>query len=204
MIAKLMGLVDSVFEGFVILNVGGVGYRVFVSTKTLSKLPAAGEATSLFIETQVREDHIHLFGFADLAEQTLFNTLTIVQGVGAKVAMAILSVLSVKEIQMAVMTGDAKAFTRVSGIGPKLATRLITELKGKTNIVSAEDMPVIGSATVQTDSKILSDAVSALCNLGYSRTEAGIQAAQIFKNNPDANLSEVIRLTLKEMGKGTG
>ncbi len=203
MIAKLMGILDSICEGYVVINVSGVGYRVFCSTKTIAKLPALEHAVSLFIETQVREDHIHLFGFSDATEQQLFNTLTVVQGVGSKVALAILSSLSVYEIQMAVMTGDAKAFTRVSGIGPKLAARLVTELKGKMgNLGTSEPMQVLsGGKEVSTSSRIMEDAVSALVNLGYSRTEAGIAAAQALKVNPDAALSEVIRLSLKEMGK---
>lgn len=207
MIAKLIGIVDSLYDGFVILNVSGVGYRVFCSTKTISKLPAINYTASLFIETQVREDHIHLFGFSDATEQQLFNILTVVQGVGAKVGLSILSALSPNEIQIAVMTGDAKAFTRVSGIGPKLATRLVTELKGKLGSVgSNESMMVLGSSTHQGTplNKTLDDALSALVNLGYSRTEAAITAAQIMRENPEITLSELIRLSLKEIGKANG
>lgn len=201
MIAKLMGVLDSVYDGFIILNVSGVGYRVFCSAKTLAKMPACGEAVSLFIETQVREDAIRLFGFSSRSEQDIFNTLTVVQGVGAKVGMAILSTLSVNEIQMAVSTGDSKAFARVSGIGPKLAARLITELKGK--IQGLEFLsPATDSDTAQTtDSRLLSDIISALVNFGYSRTEAGIFASQALKDNPSATLSDLIRLALKEIGK---
>lgn len=206
MIGKLTGFVDGIYDGFIYLNVGGVGYRVFCSTKTVAALPK-GEAVSLFIETQVREDHIHLFGFSSISEQEVFNTLTGVQGVGAKVGMAILSSLGLNEISMAVATGDNKAFTRVSGIGPKLATRIVTELKGKAGLLTADMMELNGSgeaASVSTDSRILQDSISALVNLGYSRTEAGIKASETLKSNPDATLSDVIRLTLKEMGKANG
>ncbi len=205
MIGKLTGFVDGVFDGFIFLNVGGVGYRVFCSTKTAASLPK-GESVSLFIETQVREDHIHLFGFSSLSEQEVFNTLTGVQGVGAKVGMAILSSLGLNEISMAVATGDNKAFTRVSGIGPKLATRIVTELKGKAGLLTADMMEInpVGVSNGSSDSRILQDSISALVNLGYSRTEAGIKASETLKLNPEATLSDVIRLTLKEMGKANG
>ena len=207
MIGKLTGFLDGQGDGFIYLNVHGVGYRVFCSTKTMASIRKE-EEVSLFVETQVREDHIHLFGFLSAAEQEIFNTLTGVQGVGAKVGMAILSSLGLNEISMAVATGDNKAFTRVSGIGPKLATRIVTELKGKAGLLTADMMELntigSGSEAVSSDSRILQDAVSALVNLGYSRTEAGIKASETLKNNKDATLSDVIRLTLKEMGKSNG
>ncbi len=203
MIAKLKGLVDSICDGYIILDVAGVGYRVFCSTRTMGNLPAIGQAVSLYIETQVREDSIRLFGFATPTEQQLFNTLTVVQGVGAKVALAILSSLSVHEVQMAVMTGDSKAFTRVPGIGPKLAARLVTELKGKLGSLGTnEEMMVLSVGTTnQTANRALEDAMSALVNLGYARTEAGVVVAQILRDNPDANTGELIRLSLKEIGR---
>lgn len=206
MIGKLTGYLDGMGDGFIYLNVRGVGYRVFCSTKTMSSLNKE-EEVSLFIETQVREDHIHLFGFLSASEQEIFNTLTGVQGVGAKVCMAILSSLGLNEISMAVATGDNKAFTRVSGIGPKLATRIVTELKGKSGLLTADMMELNACGVtpcVSPDSRILQDAISALINLGYSRTEAGIKAAETLKNNKEASLSDVIRLTLKEMGKSNG
>lgn len=206
MIGKLTGYLDGMGDGFIYLNVRGVGYRVFCSTKTMSSLNKE-EEVSLFIETQVREDHIHLFGFLSASEQEIFNTLTGVQSVGAKVGMAILSSLGLNEISMAVATGDNKAFTRVSGIGPKLATRIVTELKGKSGLLTADMMELNACSVtpcVSPDSRILQDAISALINLGYSRTEAGIKAAETLKNNKEASLSDVIRLTLKEMGKSNG
>ncbi len=205
MIAKLIGLLDSVFDGFVILNVSGVGYRVFCSAKTVGKLPAVGQTATLFIETQVREDHIHLFGFADATEQQLFTILTVVQGVGAKVALAILSALSAADIQMAVMTGDSKAFTRANGVGPKLAVRIVTELKGKLGALgSNETLTVSSGSVVPTANRVMEDAVSALVNLGYSRTESGMAVAAILREQPDVSVTELIRLALKEMGKANG
>ena len=201
MIAKLTGVLDSIFEGFIILDVGGVGYRVFCSAKTIGKLPTKGGQVSLMIETQVREDHIHLIGFADVTEQQTFGYLSTVQGVGAKVALAILSALSPNDIQMSVMTGDSKAFTRASGVGPKLGVRIVTELKGKLGSLGTnEEMIVAGSGA--GNSSLMAEAVSALVNLGYSRTEAGMTVATVLRQNPDASIGEVIRLSLKEIGKG--
>jgi len=201
MIAKLTGVLDSIFEGFIILDVGGVGYRVFCSAKTIAKLPTKGGQVSLMIETQVREDHIHLIGFADVTEQQTFGYLSTVQGVGAKVALAILSALSPNDIQMAVMTGDSKAFTRASGVGPKLGVRIVTELKGKLGSLGTnEEMIVAGSGA--GNSSLMAEAVSALVNLGYSRTEAGMTVATVLRQNPEASIGEVIRLSLKEIGKG--
>ena len=201
MIAKLTGILDSIFEGFIVLDVGGVGYRVFCSAKTISKLPVKGGQVSLMIETQVREDHIHLIGFADVTEQQTFGYLSTVQGVGAKVALAILSALSPNDIQMAVMTGDSKAFTRASGVGPKLGVRIVTELKGKMGSLGTdEEMIPAGNNT--GSSALMAEAISALVNLGYSRTEAGMTVATVLRQNPEAAVGEVIRLSLKEIGKG--
>ncbi len=203
MIAKLTGILDSVFDGYIILDVNGVGYRVFCSAKTVGKLPAKGGTVSLMIETQVREDHIHLIGFADVTEQQAFGLLSTVQGVGARVALAILSALSPADMQMAVMTGDAKAFTRANGVGPKLGTRIVSELKGKLGSLGCnEEMVVAGGGVSDVGSHVMTEAVSALVNLGYSRTEAGMTVAGILRENPGAAVGEVIRLSLKEIGKG--
>ena len=202
MIAKLTGILDSIFEGFIVLDVGGVGYRVFCSAKTISKLPVKGGQVSLMIETQVREDHIHLIGFADVTEQQTFGYLSTVQGVGAKVALAILSALSPNDIQMAVMTGDSKAFTRASGVGPKLGVRIVTELKGKMGSLGINEEMVVTESGRGTNSSVMTEAISALVNLGYSRTEAGLTVATVLRQNPEAAVGEVIRLSLKEIGKG--
>ena len=203
MIAKLTGLLDSIYEGYIILDVNGVGYRVFCSAKTIGKLPAKGGNVSLMIETQVREDHIHLIGFADVTEQQTFGYLSTVQGVGAKVALAILSALSPNDIQMAVMTGDSKAFTRAIGVGPKLGVRIVTELKGKMGSLGInEEMSVIGETIGKGGTHVMTEAVSALVNLGYSRTEAGLTVATVLRQNPEAPVGEIIRLSLREIGKG--
>lgn len=198
MIAKLRGIFDSADDGFVILDVNGVGYRVFCSAKTQMKMPPRGQTATLLIETQVREDHIHLFGFADASEKSYFTLLTTVQGVGAKVALAILSVLSADELSMAIASGDSKSVTRAPGVGPKLAVRIVTELKGKigsaTQLAGA-DTPagevVRGSA--------VNDAVSALVNLGYARMDAAMAVSKSFKKRGEtAKVDELIRDALKE------
>lgn len=197
MIAKLFGIVDSCCDGFAILNVGGVGYRVFCSTRTLGALPPKGQAAVLFIETQVREDHIHLFGFICEEEKAWFERLTTVQGVGARVGLALLSALSSEELAVALSTGDAKALNRANGVGPKLATRIITELKGKTVL------PVggIGINAVQMSASAVEEAISALVNLGYGRSESGVTVGRIYQNNPGIGVAELISLTLQEIGK---
>ena len=204
MIGSLSGLVDGIFDGYIILDVGGVGYRVFCSSKTASKLSGIGQAAKLLIETQVREDHIHLFGFADATEKQAFELITTVQGVGAKVALAILSALSANELQMAIMTGDAKAITRANGVGPKLASRIVAELKGKTGTLGSNETMVVlqNNGVAGVSNAAMDEAISALVNLGYGKSESGMTVASIIRNNPDIKTAELIRLSLKEIGKG--
>lgn len=201
MIAKLKGVLDSTGEGFLILDVNGVGYRVFCSNKTLVKMPVAGQPAALLIETQVREDHIHLFGFADAAEKSWFSLLTTVQGVGAKVGLAILSVLSSEELSMAIASGDSKSMTRAPGVGPKLAVRIVTELKGKVGgfISSAGTDTPSGEVVQPAAGNVVNDAVSALVNLGYARMDAMMAVSKSFKvRGNDAKVDELIRDALKE------
>jgi len=175
MIAKLRGLVDSQGDDSVVIDVGGVGYLVFCSGKTLSKLPGAGEATVLFIETHVREDHIHLYGFGDTVEREWFRLLLTVQGVGSKVALAILSVLSPEELSRAIAAADKAMVSRANGVGPKLAVRLLTELKDKAAGISLSSaFPAVGvsAGAAPLESGALEDAISALVNLGYRRIDA--------------------------------
>ena len=204
MIGSLSGLVDGIFDGYIILDVGGVGYRVFCSSKTASKLSGIGQAAKLLIETQVREDHIHLFGFADSMEKQAFELITTVQGVGAKVALASLSALSASDLQMAIMTGDAKAITRANGVGPKLASRIVAELKGKTGTLGTNETMVVLQNTGGNSATngAIDEAISALVNLGYGKSEAGMTVASIMRQNPEIKTTELIRLSLKEIGKG--
>ncbi len=173
MIARLKGLLDAVLEDRVIVDVGGVGYVVFCSIRTLNRLPGIGEAVRLEIETHVREDHIHLYGFYEPAERDWFRLLTTVQGVGARVAMAILSTLSPDDLAQAIAAQDKAAVSRANGVGPKVAGRIVSELKDKAanvSLVQTVHAPAISGAAQQPD--MMEDAVSALVNLGYSRTEA--------------------------------
>jgi holliday junction DNA helicase RuvA len=171
-IAKLTGIVDSTGDGWVVLDVGGVGYLVFCSGRTLSRL-TAGQAASLRVETAVRDDAINLYGFADSAERQWFRMLTTVQGVGAKAALAVLTALAADELVQAIAAGDRGAITRAAGVGPKLAGRIIGELREKVEIAA------LGTAGAVTSGPgnwglggDVGDAVSALVNLGFRPAEA--------------------------------
>jgi Holliday junction DNA helicase RuvA len=173
MIGKLKGRIDSSDEDSVIIDVGGVGYHVFCAGRTLAQLPGVGEATELLIHTHVREDHIHLFGFPDANEREWFLTLMTVQGVGVKMAMAILSVFSPQQLAHAIAAKDTKALTRVSGVGAKLAERLTTELKNKVAKLPTGSVSIgAGKGSALPPVSVSEDALSALVNLGYSRGEA--------------------------------
>ncbi|MGE0726229.1 MAG: Holliday junction branch migration protein RuvA [Alphaproteobacteria bacterium] len=203
MIAKLAGLLDAVLPDGCVVDVGGVGYLVFCSGKTLARLPAPGEAVQLAVITHVREDHIHLYGFIDQAEREWFRLLTTVQGVGAKVALGILSALTPADLGQAIALQDKAALTRAEGVGPKLAARLLTELKDKTagivlapalaasRAAAAGGAPLAGAAD---------DAVSALVNLGYRRVEAFNAVATAQKRlGAEAALDALIRAGLQEL-----
>jgi len=176
MIARLKGIVDEIGDDWVVVDVNGVGYLVFASGRTLGNL-VVGEATVIFIETHVREDHIHLYGFADAVDRDWFKLLTTVQGVGAKVGLALQGVLSPDEVSRAIMSGDKTAITRAPGVGPKLASRIISELKDKVGSLTlgqtlqAEVGATSAGGAVGAPNDI-SDAVSALVNLGYSPSQA--------------------------------
>ena len=216
MIAKLRGKVDTIGDDFCIVDVNGVGYLVFASAKSLGKLKIGAEA-SLLIETVVREDSISLFGFADAWEKEWFTTLTKVQGVGAKVCLAILSVLAPMQLAQAVSAQDKNSFTRASGVGPKLAARIVTELKDKIVTVPvsefAKEINMDMTPNEQTanyedvlaaqadDPTKIEDAISALVNLGYQRLEAYKAVNQAALNAPDADMSELVKLALKEFAR---
>jgi Holliday junction DNA helicase RuvA len=210
MIAKLTGILDSAREGQAVIDVNGVGYLVFCSARTLASLPPRGQAASLAIETHVREDHIHLYGFANDAEREWFKLLTTVQGVGAKVALAILSVLSPTEIAQAIVASDRTAVARADGVGPKLAQRVVTELKDKAGSIGlAHGMPVATAtfgkpAEGAEEDAELADAVSALVNLGYKRVEAfGAVSNASRKLGRKVAAADLIRAGLKELGTPT-
>jgi Holliday junction DNA helicase RuvA len=204
MIGKLKGTVDGISEDHVLVDVHGVGYLVQASSRTLQGLHN-GEAVTLHIETQVREDAIRLFGFVTEVEREWFRLLQTVQGVGSKVALAILSVLSGGEIATAIGTQDKATIGRAPGVGPKLAQRIVTELKDKSPAMSGLDMGVASLANAVADRaapKPVADAISALANLGYPQAQAMTAIAAAVKTLGDgAETSALIRQGLKEMSK---
>jgi len=205
MIAKLKGLVDQLLDGMAVIDVGGVGYLIFCSRRTLDRLGAPGNAVSVHVETHVREDHIHLYGFADRAELEAYRVLTTVQGVGGRHALALLSVLGPEELSMAIAAQDKAMLTRADGVGPKLAARICAELKDKmaaiplgpsalTKGASAPKAEAAGSGGVNED------AVSALVNLGYGRSEAFGAVARAARELGDgATVQALIPAALKEL-----
>ncbi len=201
-IAALNGRVDSVTAEGAVIDVGGVGYQVFASAQDAGRAAAAGEPIKLAIETHVREDHIHLFGFVDAAERDWFRLLTTVQGVGARVALAILSVLDPDALTTALAAQDKTALTRADGVGPKLAARILNELRDKTPLgdqLAAPAPAVAGAAGARGADR--SDAISALVNLGYGRSEAfGAVGRAAQALGDDAGVEALIREGLKELG----
>ncbi len=203
MIGKLKGLIDSYGEDFVILDVNGVGYVVQCSARTLQKLPRPGEAAALAIETQVREDAIRLFGFTSGSERDWFRLLQSVQGVGSKVALAILGVMGPNELGTAIASQDKATVGRAQGVGPKLAARIVAELKDKAPAFGHVD-PLVARLSGEDDDKAtpapVRDAISALVNLGYGRPQAAAAiAASVKALGEGAQTSALIRQGLKEL-----
>ncbi len=200
MIAQLTGRVDALSDGTCVIDVGGVGYLVQASSRTLSALPQPPAAAKVLIETHVREDAIVLYGFADSAERDWFRLLTTVQGVGGKVALAILSALSPRDLIGAIAAGDKASLTRAQGVGPRLAIRLLTELKDKTGT-----MPTVASGVSYTPIAAATpadDALSALVNLGYRRPEAQPVVVRVLERLGEAaTLDALIRDSLKELAQ---
>ena len=203
MIGKLKGVVDELDDDNLLLDVQGVCYLVFCSQKTLGRLPRKGEATELLIETVVREDLIRLYGFADKAEKSWFSLLTDVQGVGARVALAILSVLTPNELTSAIALQDKASVGRANGVGPKLAQRIVTELKGKVPDLGGVDAGTLGLQQALGEGaarSTVADAVSALTNLGYSSQQASAALARIVaREGEDLPTEKLIRLGLREL-----
>ncbi len=205
MIGKLRGLIDSYGEDFVILDVGGVGYQVHCSARTLQALPSPGEAATLSIETYVREDQIKLFGFRTDIEREWFRLLQTVQGVGAKVALAVLGTLPPADLANAIALRDKAAVARTPGVGPKVAERIVTELKDKAPAFADVDHGVVRLSGAIDESRApqpVADAVSALINLGYAQPQAAAAIAAASRAAGDkAETAQLIRLGLKELAK---
>ncbi len=208
MIGKLKGRIDTVDEDSLLLDVGGVGYHVFCSGRTLATIGGQGDFAELIIETHVREDHIHLYGFANEAEREWFRVLATVQRVGNRVALAILGALTPQQIMQAILARDMTAFSRISGIGGKLAERIVTELKDKALKVPVDsgqwtvDKPASLSLSTadRTLSAALEDTISALTHLGYSRSEAYTAAQAVAREvKAGTGVDELIRRSLKEL-----
>ncbi len=205
MIGKLKGIVDSYGEDHVILDVQGVGYVVQCSSRTLQRLAKPGEAAVLSIETHVREDAIRLYGFLSDNERDWFRLMQVVQGVGAKVALAILSTFEPGALATAIATGDKAAVARAPGVGPKLAQRLCAELKDKAPAFGHVDPGVAQLAGALQDKKLpqpVADAVSALANLGYPQAQAvAAIAAAAREAGEGAGTAQLIKLGLRELAK---
>ena len=199
MIAKLKGIVDGVTEDSAVIDVGGVGYLVYCSARTLGRL-GRGEPVALEIETHVREDHIHLYGFVDAVERDWFQLLTTVQGVGARVGLGILSALAPDQLTHAVVTGDKGAITQAPGVGPKLATRILSELKDRVGGVALASIAGPAAAGSLLEKSSVSEAASALVNLGYNSSEAlGAVARAAANLGEDAEVEALIRGGLGEL-----
>ena len=199
MIGKLTGRLDSISDNGAIIDVGGVGYSVFTSSRTMSQLGSIGEVVTVLVETHVREDHIHLYAFYSDDEKRWFQTLQTVQGVGSKAALAILSALTSEDIMNSLLSEDKTMFVRADGVGQKLATRIVSELKDKVDGFFAGNVDNI-QTTTSPDNSLIADAISAMVNLGFSRFEAqkAVSKASNYKANIET-LDKLIAATLKEL-----
>jgi Holliday junction DNA helicase RuvA len=205
MIGKLKGIIDSYGEDYIILDVNGVGYLVHCSPRTLQELPATGQPATLAIETYVREDQIRLFGFMGDVEREWFRLLQTVQGVGAKVALAVLGTLKPADLASAIAMRDKAMVARTPGVGPKVAERIVTELKYKAPAYAGIDPAVIRLSGAVEDKRApqpVADAVSALVNLGYGQPQAASAVAAAARQAGErADAANLIRLGLKELAK---
>jgi holliday junction DNA helicase RuvA len=199
-IARLRGRLDSVAEDHAVVDVGGVGYLVACSVRTLATLPSAGEAVDLHVETQLRAESITLYGFRDPAERAWFRLLQTVQGVGARVALGVLSVLTPEALARAVAAQDKAALTRASGVGPRLASRIVAELRDRLVDFSVSGGALDAAAQAIVPAGAAADALSALINLGYGRSEAHAAIARAAATLGDqAPVDALIRAGLQEL-----
>lgn len=205
MIGKLRGVIDSYGEDWVIVDVGGVGYQVYCSARSLQSLPPVGAGATLSIETYVREDLIRLYGFASDVEREWFRLLMTVQSVGTRVALAILGVLTPGELATAIALQDKAALARAPGVGKKVAERIVAELRDKAPAYSLADPAVVNlqaNLAARSAPKPVTDAVSALVNLGYPQIQASAAVAAASRSAGEgADAESLIRLGLKELGR---
>jgi len=199
MIARLRGRLDGIAEDHAVVDVGGVGYLVVCSARTLAGLPGMGEAVDLHIETQVRAESITLYGFKDPAERVWFRLLQTVQGIGGRVALAVLSVLGPEELARAVAAQDKAALSRASGVGPRLAGRIVSELRERLVDLPAP-LGAVAAVPVAGASGPAADAISALINLGYGRSEAHAAIAKAAASlGEQAAVDALIRTGLQDL-----
>ena len=199
MIGKLTGRLDTVSDNGAIIDVAGVGYSVFASSRTLNQLGSVGEVVTVLVETHVREDHIHLYAFYSDDEKRWFQRLQTVQGVGSKAALAILSVLNSDDIMNSLLSEDKTMFVRAEGVGQKLASRIVSELKDKVKGVSVGNLSNTDIIKNQ-DTSLLVDAISAMVNLGFSRFEAQKAVYQVSSDPTNTEtLDKLVAATLKEL-----
>ena len=205
MIGKLKGLIESYGQDSVIVDVNGVGYEVYCSARTLQELPGVGQPATLSIETHVREDQIRLFGFVTEIEREWFRLLQTVQGVGAKVALAVLGTLKPSELASAIAMRDKAMVARAPGVGPKVAERIVTELKDKAPAYTNVDPTLVRLSGALDDKRApapVTDAVSALVNLGYAQAQAAAAIAAAARSAGEgAEATTLIRLGLRELAK---
>ena len=204
MIATLAGVVGQIEPDAAIIDVGGVGYLAFCSTRTIGRLPPSGSPARLLIETHVREDHIHLYGFIDTAERDWFRLLTTVQGVGARLALSILSAVAPETLGLAILAQDKPALARAEGVGPRLAARIVNELRDKVgNITIPASAPQVAQPTQTANGGgATADAVSALESLGVGRTEAlGAVAAAARRLGTETGVDLLIKAGLEELAR---
>lgn len=203
MIAKLAGVVEQIERDAAVIDVNGVGYLAFCSTRTIGRLPPPGSPARLLIETHVREDHIHLYGFIDAAERDWFRRLTMVQGVGARLALSLLSAVPPEKLGLAILAQDKPALAQAEGVGPRLAARIINELRDKIANIAA---PVSASSALRDEPTngqgATADAIAALENLGVGRTEAlGAIAAAARRLGSEAAADVLIKSGLEELAR---
>lgn len=204
MIARLSGILYDSGEMSCVIDVGGVGYLVFCSQRTLSEMPNNGEVINLYIETHVRDDHIHLYGFKNSAEREWFNLLISVQGVGARVALGVLGVLSADDLFKAIAAQDKTLLTQAPSIGPKLGGRICSELKERVGKMAS--LAVIKTSTERlignSENQVGQDAISALVNLGYGPSEAVTAIDNAISNlGTGADLQSIIKSGLKVLAR---
>ena len=199
MIRRLKGMIDELGDDWALIDVNGVGYQIFCSTRTLSQF-AVGQSAVVEIETHVREDHIHLYGFADSEERDWFKLLTTVQGVGTKVGLAILGVLGPDELMRVLAAADKAAVSRAPGVGPKLAARIVSELKDKVGAMAMGEVAKLHGPLKSSSTGAVSEAASALVNLGYGPSEALTAVSRALANlGDDASVEDLIRDGLREL-----